>query len=64
MFMYDAQVNIIGSFNPLHIARKAGTGTQPVRMYVANVSFNAGKKPSDIAYISDRATDPLNTTTT
>ena len=61
MFMYDAQVNIIGSFNPLHIARKAGTGTQPVRMYVANVSFNAGKKPSDIAYISDRATDPLNT---
>tara|TARA_E500000318_G_C3569262_1_gene217109 strand:- start:624 stop:6215 length:5592 start_codon:yes stop_codon:yes gene_type:complete len=61
MFMYDAGVNIIGSFNPLHIARKAGTGTQPVRMYVANISFNSGKKPSDIAYISDRTTDPLNT---
>jgi len=61
MFMYDSGVNVIGSFNPLHVARKAGTGTQPVRMYIANISFNAGKTPSDIAYISDKSSDPLTT---
>ena len=66
MYMYEdiggGNVRVIGTFNPLHMARKSGTGTQPVRMYVANVSFESTKGPNDIAYISDKASDPLSST--